>query len=160
MRGVNCCYCLHFFLDNLGAVCYDISHPKIKTFFTGFLKIVIFKWKNEKQNCFTAVENRGFSKRSVMEMQGFPQKRRLLWIQNGELKKNRKFLKKSVDKWDCAWYYKQALERAGRKRPANDDSAKALCKLNNTKKDKKPWQLFEFEMYFSNSIWEAKFELI
>ena len=51
---------------------------KIKTFFTGFLKIVIFKWKNEKQNCFTAVENRGFSKRSVMKTRGFPQKRRLL----------------------------------------------------------------------------------
>ena len=35
---------------------------------------MIFKWKNEKQNCFTAVENRGFSKRSVMKMQGFHRK--------------------------------------------------------------------------------------
>ena len=62
------------FLDFFEGSCYDTSRPKIKTFFTGFLKIVIFKWKNEKQNCFTAVENRGFSKRSVMKMLDFPQK--------------------------------------------------------------------------------------
>ena len=30
---------------------------------------------------------------------------------------------------------------------------KALCKLNNDHENKEPWQLFEFEKYFSNSIW-------
>ena len=48
-----------------------------------------------------------------------------LWNKYKEqnLKKSQKFLKKSVDKWEAAWYYKQALERAGRKNRL-DDSAK------------------------------------
>ena len=52
----------------------------------------------------------------------FPSGKVLKWIQTEKLQKNLIFLKKSVDKWDAAWYYKQALERAGRKRL--DDSAK------------------------------------
>ena len=47
---------------------------KIKTFFTSFQKNVCFALKIAKQNSFTAVENRGFSKRSVMKTTDFPQK--------------------------------------------------------------------------------------
>ena len=86
-------------------------------------------------------------------MMDFPQKTRKLWILLGELQKNRKFPKKSVDKQGTAWYYKQALERAGQKRRTMTAQTKALCKLNNDHENKEPWQLFEFEKYFSNSIW-------
>ena len=41
--------------------------------------------------------------------------------------------------------------RESRLKTANDDSAKALCKLNNTKKTRNPEIDFEFEKYFSNS---------
>ena len=133
-----CGPCPHFFLDKLRGVWYDTSRRKNQNFFHKFSKNVCFALKIAKQNSFTAVENRGFSKRSVMKTTDFPQKTVELWIQSGELKKTRKFLKKSVDKWVAACYYKQALERAGRKRPANNDSAKALCKLNNTKKTRNP----------------------
>jgi hypothetical protein len=59
-------------------------------------------------------------------------------IQTGELQKNRIFLKKSVDKRDGAWYYKQALERAGQKRRTMTAQTKALCKLNNDHENKEP----------------------
>ena len=45
---------------------------------------------------------------------------------------------KSVDKRDGAWYYKQALERAGQKRRTMTAQTKALCKLNNDHENKEP----------------------
>jgi len=69
-----CGHCLHFFLDKREVVCYDTSRRKNQNFFHRFSKSVCFALKIEKQNCFTAVENRGFSKRSVMKTAGFPQK--------------------------------------------------------------------------------------
>ena len=76
------------------------------------------------------------------------------------LKKIENFWKKVLTKGIA----RGIINKRSRERVENDrqtmTAQKALCKLNNTKKDKKPWQLFEFEKYFSNSIWEAKFELI
>jgi len=41
-------------------------------------------------------------------------------------KKNEKKLKKSVDKAETAWYYKQALERVGRKTAAESERKSTL----------------------------------
>ena len=134
--------------------------PENQNFFHRFFENCDFQVEKWKVKLLHSCGKQGLFKTLCNENAGFSTEKTPSVNTEWRTWKKSKISEKSVDKWDCAWYYKQALERAGRKRPANDDSAKALCKLNNTKKDKKPWQLFEFEKYFSNSIWEAKFELI
>ena len=59
-----------------------------------------------------------------IEKPGFPEREASKRIQFGELQKNLIFLKKSVDKLETAWYYKQALERAAQKTGLDDSAAK------------------------------------